>query len=141
MRDNNCLISEFLAIIEASEDEKWSSSEPSSDISISSIDLEETLKTEKRDVGVGTSEQPYGCAVCGDKLKRKIEEYEEKIQEVVEDKNRIVEIRKHLEQKERDFAKKKREFEDEKANLVYELESERKKMIKEKQVFQTSVEI
>jgi DNA repair exonuclease SbcCD ATPase subunit len=133
------LISEFLAIIEASEDEKWSSSEPSSDISISSIDLEETLKTEKRDVGVGTSEQPYGCAVCGDKLKRKIEEYEEKIQEVVEDKNRIVEIRKHLEQKERDFAKKKREFEDEKANLVYELESERKKMIKEKQVFQTYV--
>jgi predicted transcriptional regulator len=127
------------SIIEASEDEKWSSSEPSSDISISSIDLEETLKTEKRDVGVGTSEQPYGCAVCGDKLKRKIEEYEEKIQEVVEDKNRIVEIRKHLEQKERDFAKKKREFEDEKANLVYELESERKKMIKEKQVFQTYV--
>ncbi|KAH0817913.1 hypothetical protein GEV33_004878 [Tenebrio molitor] len=127
------------SIIEASEDEKWSSSEPSSDISISSIDLEETLKTEKRDVGVGTSEQPYGCAVCGDKLKRKIEEYEEKIQEVVEDKNRIVEIRKHLEQKERDFAKKKREFEDEKTNLVYELESERKKMIKEKQVFQTYV--
>ncbi|XP_063926663.1 centromere protein J [Zophobas morio] len=124
------------SIIDASDDEKWSSIEPSSDnTSISSTDLEATLRTSKCDIGVGTDNQ--NCAICGDKLQKTITDYETKIREVIQDKNTICEIKKQLEQREKDFLKKKRDFEDEKQDLVYELEAEKKKLLKEKQVFQT----
>ncbi|RZC40426.1 centromere protein J [Asbolus verrucosus] len=143
LAENNIPTRKAPPIIETSEDEKWSTTESSSvDTSISSGDLELTLKTEKRDVAVGTNEEsPNSYTFCSDKIDTIIKEYEKKIEDVVQDKNRINQIRKDLEQKketlERDFMKKKRELEDERTNLIFELDSERKKLIREKQVFQT----
>ncbi|EFA05098.1 centromere protein J [Tribolium castaneum] len=120
------------SIIEASDEDKWTSSEVSS---VSSGDLEETLTAPKRDIGVGT-EASNDCAICGDKLKKKIIEYDDKLNDLIEDKNRISELRKQLEQKERDFLKRKHEFEDQRANFEYEADIERKKLAKERQAFQ-----
>ncbi|XP_044261313.1 centromere protein J [Tribolium madens] len=117
------------SIIEASDEDKWSSSE------VSSEDLEVTLRGPKRDIGVGT-EPSNECAICGDKLKRKISEFEDKLKDLIEDKNRLNELRRQLEQKEGDFLRRKHEFEDQKANFEFETDVARKKLAKERQAFQ-----
>lgn len=80
----------------------------------------------------------HNCSEEG--LFEKVKELEEQIANIRLESSKVANIRKELEQEQNSFKKEKkeilRELEDEKMNVKYTLEEERKKLAKEKMVFE-----